>query len=157
MYCIHCGYDLNEKKQIKAKQKASVSASRTEHTKIAYVCPRCGHVINDGISEEETKSLARASHAEIHRASNSRNRGSAFLVIGGILLIVAFMFFLMSFKAASGRNLVTNCTEFVVFVVLGTISLGALGYGLYALLTGIFKNKKYTQLLKDTQNHTFIQ
>ena len=155
MYCSHCGYDLNESRQKKASK--TEAGFRTENTKIAYVCPRCGHVIKTDLSEEEIKSLSRASHAEIHRARNSLNRGMCFLVIGSILAIVAFLFFLMSFKAALGGQLSTTCTEFYVFIALTVIGVAGIGYGGYSLRKGIVQNKKYSELLKDINNGVFIQ
>ncbi len=155
MYCTHCGYDLNEKKQKVAALQAT--NFRTAHTKLTYVCPRCGHIIKEDLSEEDIKALSRASHAEIHRARNSRNTGMCFLVLGGILLVISFLFFLMSFKAAMGGKLSVGSTEFKVFIALLALGVAGCGFGAYSLISGIKKNHKYSTLLRDINNNVFNQ
>lgn len=154
MYCSHCGFDLKDEK-VKVANKAYNFGNAD--TKVGFVCPRCGRVIKEDLSSEEVKSLARASHAEIHRARNSKNRGMCFLVIGVILLIISFLFFLMSFKAAQGGQLVLTSTEFYVFICLLALSVISIVFGLFSLIRGILKEKKYSSLLKDIQNECFIQ
>ncbi len=154
MFCSHCGYDLNENKQ-KAASKAS--DFRTAKTKITYVCPRCGHIIKEELNEEEIKSLSRASHAEIHRARNSVNTGLCLLTLGFIFDIIAFLFFLMSYKAALGGQLSLESTEFKVFIVLAILGLGLNAFGFTLFFKGKSKNKKYNQLLKDINNNVFVQ
>ncbi len=154
MYCSHCGYDLKEKQILKAKKSTVL---KDDNTKIGYVCPRCGHVIKEGLSEEEVKALSRASHAEIHRARNNINSGMCFLMISIILFVISFMFFLMSFKASAGGMLVTDSTEFYVFIALLVLAVLALGYSLFNLIKGILKHKEYTTLLKNIQNEIFFQ
>jgi len=154
MYCSHCGYDLKENQQKVAPEAAGF---RTANTKVTYVCPRCGHIIKEDLNEEEIKALSRASHAEIHRASNSRNTGMCFLVIGIILTIISFLFFLMSFKAALGGQLSFGSTEFKVFCVLLVVGVAGIVSGGILLYQGITKHKKYTELLRDINNNVFVQ
>ena len=55
MYCYHCGKKLDRKKlEEKQSSYASVDASLIDDdTKINYVCPRCGHLVYEGMTEEE--------------------------------------------------------------------------------------------------------
>lgn len=154
MYCSNCGYKLSEAKQEKAKREV---ANRTADSIMTYVCPRCGKIIKEGLNDEEVKALARASHTEIHKSRNTINTGMCFAVISTILIIVAYMFFLMSFKANAGGMLVTNCTEFYVSMILFGLSGCMYVYAFLSLFFGIKKNKEYKKLLKDIQNDVFVQ
>ncbi len=154
MYCSNCGYDLKKKKINKINQKAT---KRTKDTEMVYICPKCGHIIKSNLNEEEIKALSRASHSEIHRSRNTMNTGMASLVISIILGVIAYLFFLMSFKANAGGQLVTDCTEYYVFATLIAIAGILLGFSILALVFGILKNRKYTLLLKDIQNDIFNQ
>ena len=154
MYCSNCGYKLSEAKQEKAKREVE---NRTADSIMTYVCPRCGKIIKEGLNEEEVKALARASHTEIHKSRNTINTGMCFVVISTILIIVAYMFFLMSFKANAGGMLVTNCTEFYVSMILFDLSGCMYVYAFLSLFFGIKKNKEYKKLLKDIQNDVFVQ
>lgn len=154
MYCSNCGYSLKEEKINKMKKSSTVVNSETKNY---YVCPRCGHIIKDDLNEEEIKGLARASHAEIHRARNNINSGMCFLMISIIIFVIAIMFFLMSFKASDGGRLVMTSTEFYVFIALTIIGIGTISYSIYNLVKGILRHKEYNQLLRNIQNEIFIQ
>ena len=78
-------------------------------------------------------------------------------MISIILFVISFMFFLMSFKASAGGMLVTDSTEFYVFIALLVLAVLALGYSLFNLIKGILKHKEYTTLLKNIQNEIFFQ
>ena len=70
MYCYHCGYKIDEEK-IEKKQSTYKKFEGVEmDTQIAYVCPRCGHLIHADGTHEDVKSLARACHAELQRGRN---------------------------------------------------------------------------------------
>ena len=155
MYCTNCGYDLSEKKQEIAK--ADKNITRTIDSKMVYVCPRCGKIIKEGLNEEDVKALSRASHSEIHKSRNIINTGMAFLVVSTILIVIAYMFYLMSFKANAGGVLVTTCTEFYVFISLLALSICLYVFSFTSLFLGYRKNHKYTLLLKDIQNGVFVQ
>ena len=161
MYCYHCGKKIDEHK-IEAAQSSLTSKDGQElvvdeETTIQYICTRCGHLIHAGINEEETKELSRASHAQIQRASNSFARGMCLNALGGILLIIALIFFILANKPSQGFVLQPNCAEFYVFLVATIISVGLLGFGIYLSVVGMTTKRQYTQLLKDLNNKTFIQ
>lgn len=163
MFCTNCGYDLSKKdierikKEISNSSKNGSKVVRTKDTNLTYICPKCGHIIKEGLNEEDVKALSRASHSEIHRSRNIINGGMAAFVISLILAVIGYMFYLMSFKANAGGYLVTDCTEFYVFISL--ISIAAVGfvYAFVSLFLGIRKNRKYSLLLKDIQNNIFVQ
>lgn len=154
MYCSHCGHKITERQKEKANKNVKV---RSIDSNMVYVCPRCGKIVKNNLNEEEIKSLARASHSEIHKSRNVINYGMCFLVISTILIVIGYIFFLMSYKANAGGMLVTNCTEYYVFIVLLALSIAGYLYSFVSLFYGIKKNREYTMLLKDIQNNIFIQ
>jgi hypothetical protein len=158
MYCYHCGYEINEKKvEAKSSTVEKNHDSFKEGTTVSYVCPRCGHLIHAGEDETDIKSLSRASHAEIQRGRNSFASGMGFVCIGAIALVLAGIFFRLSFKPGLQNQLVFNCPEFYVAMVLFPASLASLIYGGINVFLGVKKVKKYENLLQDIHNQVFYQ
>ncbi len=157
MYCYHCGKKINEHK-IEAKQSSYTSnAVVAEDSKVEYICPRCGHLIHEGLADEDRKELSRASHAQIQRAANSYARGMCMNAIGVILLIISIIFFILANKPSQGFVLQTNCAEFYVFLVTLIMSVILLGFGISFTIIGVMNRYHYSQLLKDLNNKTFVQ
>ena len=157
MYCTHCAKRIDEEKLEKTKSSFAVDAELQEGAKVAYVCPRCGHLIHGGIDEEETKSLARAAHAQIQRARNSLSTGLGFAAIGAILFIIAALFYFLACKPSNQYQLVTTCAEFYVSVVLGSISVILLVMGIVNIVLGILRKMQNESLLREINNQTFVQ
>ena len=157
MYCTHCAKKIDEAK-IEAKASSyTLTEQAKETTKVAYVCPRCGHLIHDDISAEETKSLSRAAHAQIQRARNYFASGMGMVSVGAIALIIAILFFFLAKKPSNQYQLVVNCAEFYVFLVLAVISAGLLGVGGAFVIQGFYRKRENTRLLRDINNGTFVQ
>ena len=151
MYCYHCG------KRIKRTSSFITEEGVPEDAKIAYVCPRCGHLTHEGCSYEDSKELSRASHAQIQRGSNSFATGMSLSLIGAILLAIGILFFVLAKKPSKGYVLQTDCAEFYVFLALTIISVILLGFGITKAVLGTITKSHYTKLLKDINNKTFIQ
>ena len=151
MYCYHCG------KRIKRLSTFVVEEDVPEDAKVAYVCPRCGHLIHEGCSYEDSKELSRASHAQIQRGNNSFATGMSLSLIGIILLAIGILFFVLAKKPSQGYVLQTNCAEYYVFLILTIISVILLAFGIYLAVTGLITRRHYAKLLKDLNNKTFIQ
>lgn len=157
MYCYHCAKHIDEAKiEAKSLSLASVDGV-SDDAGIAYVCPRCGHLIKHGASEEDVKNLSRASHAQLQRARNSIAIGMGFISIGVILFIIAILFYFLAKKPSNQYQLVIDCAEFYVFIVLAVISVGLLLYGAVRLVSGLFEKRRNEVLLKDINNRTFVQ
>ncbi len=162
MYCYHCGKIINEH-QLEAKKSSFLPKEGEEMVEvdsdatIQYICPRCGHLIHEGMSEEESKELSRASHAQLQRAANSFARGMCLNALGGILLIIALIFFILANKPSQGFVLQVNCAEFYVFLVSTIVSVILLGFGITLTVMGLTTKTIYTNLLKDLNNKTFVQ
>ena len=135
MYCTHCGKEINEEKlESKKLSQALHEGEIDENTSVEYVCPRCGHLIHKDVSDQEIKTLAAASHAEIQRGRNFFANGMSCNAIGAILLILAVIFFFLAKKPSNNFELVTTCPEFFVsiaffavggvLVIVGIILLG---------------------------------
>ena len=157
MYCYHCAYDLNEKKVEASKSSFEIVEEVKDDSTVSYICPRCGHLIHEGHSESELKSLSMASHSELQRARNDFAFGMSFASMGMILIIIAFIFFTLAKKPSNGFELAVTSTEFIVSVVLFVLSISLLVVGVVYVFKGRTKNKKYTSLLKDLNNRTFVQ
>ena len=151
MYCYHCG------KKIKESPALADLGVGDDNTKVAFVCPRCGHLIHEGLTEENAKELSRASHAQIQRGNNSFATGMSLTIVGFILLAIGLLFYLLAKKPSQGYVLHTDCAEFYVFVALTLISVILLGFGVYKVVVGLITRKQYTELLKDLNNKTFVQ
>ena len=165
MYCTHCAKHIDESK-LEAKSSSLSLASGQEieeGTSIAYVCPRCGHLIHDNISEEETKSLSRASHAQVQRARNYFASGMGFVSIGAILAAIGILFFVLAHKPNNGYSLFDRdgnfllSAEFLVAVVPGLVSVILLVVGGVFVGRGIVTKKRNTALLRAINNGTFVQ
>ena len=157
MYCYHCGKRIDERKIESKSSSFELNQEYGEFTKVQYICPRCGHLIHEGLTEEDSKELSRASHAQIQRANNSYARGMCMNALGVILLIIAIIFFILANKPSQGFVLQTNCAEFYVFIGATIISVILLGVGAYLTIIGLKTKHHYYQLLKDLNNKTFVQ
>ena len=164
MYCSHCGKKFDEraleKKQssyVQKDQNGELLPVDTEQ-KVEYVCPQCGHLAHLDLSEDEMKSLSRAAHSQLQRGANSFAFGMAFNLIGIIILILAFSFYLLSFQSSGGgKTLDTTKSTFLIFVVMGALAVILLGFGIVNTIVGLNKKVTYTKLLKDLNNKTFVQ
>ncbi|GEM_PF-599084 len=164
MYCCHCGKYINEHK---LEQKNSSLVIKDENGELQevnsdapvnYVCPQCGHLVHADASNEELKSLSQAAHSQLQRGANSFARGMALNLIGIIIAILAFSFFLLSFQSdGGGKTLNPSKSTFLIFIVLASVAVILLGFGIYFTIVGISKKQVYTKLLKDLNNKTFVQ
>ena len=159
MYCTHCAKKIDETKIEAASSSFDLVKDREidSDSKIAYVCPRCGHLIHGEIDEEETKSLSRAAHAQVQRARNFFASGMGMVSIGTILLIIAILFFVLAHKPSNGYALTVGSAEFLVSVALGTISVILLVIGAVYVIRGVTTKHQNTALLRDINNGTFVQ
>ena len=164
MYCFHCGKYFDEKK-IEAKQSSLVIKDENgelkeidSDAKVEYVCPQCGHLTHMDGTPEDYKSLSRAAHSQLQRGANSFARGMAFNLIGVIIGILALSFLLLSFQNSQGaRVLNTTKSTFLVFVVMAIVAVILLVLGIQSTIVGVIKKSRYTKLLKDLNNKTFVQ
>lgn len=160
MYCYHCAKHIDETKLEAKTSSFNLVSEDTEvgsDAKITYVCPRCGHLIKEGATEEQIKSLSRAAHAQVQRARNSIAVGMGFNSIGLIALIVAVLFFFLAKKPSNQYRLVVDCAEFYVSIVLAVASVASLSYGVFRVVSGFLNKKANSRLLKDINNRTFVQ
>jgi predicted RNA-binding Zn-ribbon protein involved in translation (DUF1610 family) len=159
VYCYHCGKKINEASLEHKKSSYALANGQAVDgkTSVAYVCPRCGHLITEGAKPEEIKSLSRAAHAQVQRAKNSFATGMGSVSIGTIALIISILFYFLAKKPSNHYVLVTTCAEFYVFLVLLIISVILLSVGGFYTIWGLVRQKSYENLLKDINNQTFIQ
>ena len=126
--------------------------------RVNYLCPQCGHLTHEDLSPEELKSLSRASHSQIQRGANSFARGMAMNLLGIIIGILAVSFLLLSYATTGGKKVLDpSKSTFLVFVVMTVVAVILLAIGVYSTVVGISKKTRYTKLLKDLNNKTFVQ
>lgn len=158
MYCYHCGYKLDETKVKSADPEELIDIEQPSFdAEVRYICPRCGHLIHEGLTTEDSKELSRASHAQIQRGNNSVAVGMCMNALGVILFLIGLLFYILAKKPAQGFVLQTNCPEFYVSLVLIIVSVILLGFGITKTIIGARTKNHYTKLLKDINNQTFIQ
>ena len=158
MYCYHCGYEIDEKKVEASKATREAQASSFKDTnQVSYVCPRCWWLIHQDATPEELKALSRASHAEIQRGRNAFASGMGGICLGTIALVLAALFFKLSFKPGLQNRLVTNCPEFFVSMTLFVVAAACLGYGLFSAIRGRARIVKYEGVLRELHNETLVQ
>lgn len=154
MFCYHCGYKMKEGE---GKISHEVLETKEEEAKISYVCPRCGHLIHEGATEEDKKALSRASHAQMQRSRNDLASAMGSISIGAIALIISILFFFLAKKPSNQYKLVVDCAEFWVFLVLLIIAVGLFVFGGIKLYQGLSKKKLYGKLLSDINDEAFYQ
>lgn len=157
MFCTHCGYEIDEHKIEQESSSLKDLENVDLDTSINYVCPRCGHLIHDNVSEADVKSLTAACHAELQRSRNDSSRGNSALIFGSILAIIGVIFLLLSRKADNQFRITVTSPEFWVFLVLAIISVILLVFGSVFAIRGKLKSHKYSNLLNDINNKTFVQ
>lgn len=159
MYCPHCAKHIDETK-IEASSSSYnqvINQEIAEDATIAYVCPRCGHLIHEDLQPEEVKSLSRAAHAQIQRARNYFASGMGMVSVGAILLIIGILFFVLAHKPSNGYELTVGSAEFLVSAVLGTVAVVLLVVGGVFVYRGATTKHQNTVLLREINNGTFVQ
>lgn len=157
MYCYNCGKKINEHEIEKQHSSLSDYEEVDSNVTVEYICPRCGHLIHSGLTNEDSKQLSRACHAQIQRGNNSFAKGMCMNVLGLILLVISLIFFLLANKPSQGFVLQVNCAEFYVFLVTLVCSVILLGFGISLTIIGSRNKHVYSNLLKDLNNKTFVQ
>ncbi len=164
MYCYHCGKYFDEKKLEKKQPSLQIKDANGEFVeidsdaKVEYVCPQCGHLTHADGTPTELKSLSQAAHSQLQRGANSFARGMAFNLIGLIIGILALSFLLLSFQNVKGVKVLNpEKSTFFVFVAMAAVAVILLGFGIVSTVIGIEKKVRYTKLLKDLNNKTFVQ
>ena len=157
MYCYHCGKEVKTDKAFSKKRYIDASKAKGD-VSLSFVCPRCGHLVSLGASEDDVKALSRASHAQVQRANNAFARGMWMVSVGVIAGVISFLFFLLSRKDEGGVKVIkTEQAQFWVCVILGISCIVLLAVGGYFAISGALKRHKYLSLLKDIANGIFVQ
>ena len=157
MFCSHCGFEIDEHKIEEQSSSFKELENVDLDTSVNYICPRCGHLIHSDLKESDVKSLTAACHAELQRSRNDTSRGMSALVFGAILAVISVIFLLLSRKADNQFRITVTSPEFWVFLGLAIISVILLVFGSIFTVRGKTKAHRYSELLNDINNKTFVQ
>lgn len=133
-------------------KKTCIYCGKTFETENDLTCPHCGK--SNDLSQLTVKGVHEVhqnAHNSITKYTDNKNSGLVFIVIGTILLIVGSLFLVLSFKfnPIRIREFRPDSVEFTVCVVCLTASLGGLSYGLYRLISSLFKLRFYKKVIKE--------
>ncbi len=136
-YCINCGKKLKENKN-------SESGS-------SLTCSKCNTLNDDQVIEQmEIHDKNQKLHNNITAANDLKDNSLCYIVIGGILLIIGILFFILSFKKTptGGRLFRPDSFEFVISVIILACSIFSLVFGLIRLTSALKKKKYFSSKLK---------
>ena len=169
MFCPKCGAKLNEtvfetqvdldntKNLEDSNSSVEEMVEKSNSDEYIGICAHCGYAIPNHLDEGELKKLNQVAHAKLHSARNKWNTGMCGLVAGAILFAIAAIFFVLCFKVAENYRFSTEGEPFIVFCALSAISVGLFIFGsIYVAIANVNK-KRYSNLIKDISNKTFIQ
>ena len=117
-------------------------------------CKRCGHELSLKMNgEEEIRPFVQALHKKTNDIRHYMSHALSFLVIGGILLVIAFFFYFLAFGQTIDPTtkekiyvLNTGCSEFWVSMVALTVG-GIMFLG--GLIAALILYRKKRQILSD--------
>lgn len=171
MYCPNCGEHLKDQKNSSGKVTPLVFDAEVQEDKVSKevidevsthedvlgACPYCGHALHEHLNDEDIKSLNQVAHSKVHYATNKFNSGMCGIVIGTILLLIALIFFILSFSSRDNYKFRTDTEPFFVFCALSALSVISYTYGIILLVKSIALKKRYSSLIKEITNKTFVQ
>ena len=119
----------------------------------AKTCKKCGNELSKKLNDDEIPSFLQRLHKKTNDVRHYMSHALSFLVIGGILLVIAFFFYYLAFGQSIDPStkekiyvLNTACSEFWVSMVAliagGTFFLGG-------LVTALFLYRQKRQILSD--------
>ncbi len=116
------------------------------------ICPHCGKNMNsNSFSSSDIHAIRQNAYGKVTKNDNERNGGLTLLVIGGILLVVAIVFFVLSFRfnTAKQRIFTPRSVEFIVSILCGVSSLTLIIWGSIRLVLAVKKLRFYKSVIKE--------
>ena len=129
--CIYCGSQIKENEPI---------------------CPSCGKSMNpDSMSEDDVHFARQHAYGEVSKGENKRDSALTFYVIGGILLILGIVFFVLSFRFNTAKIRVFRplSVEFFVSMILLSISIALLTIGTIRIVGSLKTISFYKGVIKE--------
>ena len=101
--------------------------------------------ISSKLSKEEISRYSRILHTNDNKAYEKTQSGLCFTVIGSIFLIIAVLFFILSFVKQTNVIVGINVfsMQFYIFIISVVIGGLSLTYGLYKTITSHLRRKTY--------------
>ena len=102
-------------------------------------------------SYEELAAMSRDAHQEDVRQYDKEQNALCFVVIGGILLVIAILFIFLSMKRQFNKlvGIDFSSLQFIILCITSAASLGCLGYGLTRFIIAANKRKELHAAIKE--------
>ncbi len=116
------------------------------------VCPSCGKDMNpDSMSEADVHFARQHAYGEVTKGENKKDGALTFYVIGGILLILGIVFFVLSFRFNTAKVRVFRplSVEFFVSMILLAASIALLTIGTIRIVGAIKTISFYKDVIKE--------
>lgn len=136
-YCINCG------KKLKENKNSEPGSSLT--------CSKCNTLNDDQTIEKmEIHDKNQKLHNHITMSNDLKDNSLCYIVIGGILLIIGILFFILSFKKTptGGRLFKPQSFEFIISVIILSCSVFSLIFGSIRLTMALKRKKYFTSKLR---------
>lgn len=93
----------------------------------------------EDINSAENHAIRQNAYGKLTKNENEKNGGLTFLVIGGILLVIAIVFFVLSFRFNTQKQRVftPGSVEFVVSILCAVSSLTLITWGTIRLVRAL--------------------
>ncbi len=129
--CIYCGSQIEENEPL---------------------CPKCGKDMNpDSMSSDDVHFARQHAYAQITFNGDKRDGAMTCYVIGGILLVLGVIFFVLSFRynTAKVRVFRPASVEFVVSMILLVTSVSLLTYGTIRIVKALKEIRFYRGVIEE--------
>ena len=116
-------------------------------------CPYCQKKVDlNNLSEQETHELHQYCHNQITKGGDYIDNGLTFTVIGVILAVIGAVLLYVSnrYNNYGKRIWIFTSVEFIVGVVLLSITFGCLVYGVFRIVSGLLKKSQYKKIIEQT-------
>lgn len=136
-YCINCGKKLKENKNSEPGS--------------CLTCSKCNTLNDDQTIEKmEIHDKNQKLHNHITMSNDLKDNSLCYIVIGGILLIIGILFFILSFKKTptGGRLFKPQSFEFIISVIILSCSVFSLIFGSIRLTMALKRKKYFTSKLR---------
>ncbi len=118
------------------------------------ICPACQRFNDlDNMNEAGQHELRAILHDQIHKSEEKKELGLTFLVVGGILVILAIIFFVLSFRFNTKKVKIftPGTTEFIICCITGALGIASLIFGFLKFLFGKIDSDYFRDIMNQSE------